>query len=88
MAQVRAFQVPGIRLLIPSGDHQPPHIHASKRGGDWAAKVYINAGRGQMIELIRPPGARIGSGDRSAIEDGVINHRAELLLEWENCQAG
>jgi hypothetical protein len=26
MATVRAFSIPGVRLIIYSGDHNPPHL--------------------------------------------------------------
>jgi uncharacterized protein DUF4160 len=85
MAKVRAFSVPGIHLTIPSGDHEPPHLHASKKGA-WAARVYIQAADEFMIEIIRPPDARIMGKDRRAIVNGVRMHRAALLIEWEICQ--
>jgi hypothetical protein len=87
MAKFEAFTIPGIHLTIPSGDHEPPHLHARKPG-EWSAKVYIQASRSNMIELIRPPGATIKGRDRRAIIDAVETHRAELLAEWEECQAG
>lgn len=57
MAKVRAFSVPGVHLTIPSGDHEPPHLHASKKGA-WAARIYIQAPDESMIEMIRPPAGR------------------------------
>lgn len=84
MAQVHAFAVAGIKMSFPSGDHGPPHIHA-QRPGEWAAKVYIQT---QEIEIIRPPDAKIKAADRKAIIEGVVAYGAELLQQWEDCQAG
>lgn len=85
MAQVKALSVPGIRMWFPSGDHQPPHFHAD-RPGQWHAVVYILEGAGRMIELKRPPDAKIRSGDRRRIVAGVEANREALLQEWEACQ--
>lgn len=85
MAQVRAFDVGGIEMIFYSGDHEPPHFHASRRG-EWHARVFIQADRDEMIELIRPPDAKIRGSDRRAIVKGVEENRVALLAEWESCQ--
>ena len=85
MASVRAFSVPGVRLIIHSGDHGPPHIHARKPG-DWEARIYILEGDAAMIELRTPPDARMRGTDRRAIIEGVRTYRNELLMEWEAAQ--
>ena len=84
MARVKAFTVDGVRMTMPSGDHEPAHFHARK-GSDWKARVYFQRPRGQMIELIGPPGARIGKKDRKALVEGAERHRPQLLSEWEQC---
>jgi hypothetical protein len=84
MAQIRAFQVPGIKMWIPSGDHMPPHIHIRKPG-EWKAKIRI---MDAVIYDLRPADATIKASDRVRILEGVRNHRIELLEEWEACQAG
>ncbi len=86
MAAVRSFCVPGVRLVIYSGDHEPPHLHARKPG-HWEAKIYILESEAAMIEILRPPDARIGRSDRRAIITGVLANRPELLAEWEAAQA-
>lgn len=86
MAGVRCFQVYGIQMWIPSGDHEPPHFHARKRG-HWSARVFFLEEAGQMIRDVRPGNAKIGGGDRKAIVRGVEEHRDKLLEEWERCQA-
>ncbi len=85
MAQVKAFKVKGIKMFIPSGDHEPPHFHASKPG-DWRSRVYIGESPKNMIVLQSPPNARIAKSDRKAIIEGVESNRDELLKEWEACQ--
>ena len=85
MAQVKAFKVKGIRMIIHSGDHEPPHFHASKPG-HWYTKVYIEESPENMIALQRPSDARITKSDRKAITEGVEKNRYALLKEWETCQ--
>ena len=85
MARVEAFKVGGILMWFPSGDHGPAHFHARK-AEHWVAKVYLQEGAEQMIELIRPPGAKMKRADRKAIVAGVEEHRLALLAEWERCQ--
>jgi hypothetical protein len=86
MARVRAFSVPGVRLVIYSGDHEPPHLHARKPG-HWEAKVYFLESEVRMIELVRPPDAKMSRADRRRIIAGVRMHRPGLLAEWEAAQA-
>ncbi|NLE58304.1 MAG: DUF4160 domain-containing protein [Planctomycetes bacterium] len=85
MARVRAFEIGGVYMWFPSGDHEPPHFHA-RRSDEWDARVYVLAPAGSMIELVRPPGATIKGADRKAIIEGVEVNRAALLLEWEQSQ--
>ena len=80
MARVTCFQVPGIRMLIPSGDHRPPHFHAS-RPGEWSAKVFFLEPADQMIQAIRPLDATIRGRDRRTIVRGVEANRQALLEE-------
>lgn len=70
-----------------TGDHHPPHFHA-RRGGDWEVRVFIQADKDSMIEIIRPPNAKIKGPDRNALIAKVEAHRGELLTEWEACQPG
>ena len=58
MATVSYFTVPGIEMWIVSGDHEPPHFHARRRG-EWSAKVLFLEGRDRMIRATRPPNARV-----------------------------
>ena len=85
MAKVKAFEVAGIQMWIPSGDHNPPHFHARKPG-HWVVKVNILEAENAMIEVVRPPNARVDRRDRKAITKGVELHRAALLREFEACQ--
>jgi Domain of unknown function (DUF4160) len=85
MAKVQAFEVDGVQMWIPSGDHNPPHLHARKPG-HWVVKVKILEPGNSMIEVLRPPDARIDRSDRKAIVQGVEAHRDALLREFEACQ--
>jgi len=85
MATVRAFSVPGVRMIVYSGDHEPPHLHARKLG-HWEVKVYILEADAAMIQSLKPPDARMSRTDRRAIVEGVGRHRLELLTEWEAAQ--
>ena len=85
MAKVRAFTVPGIEMWFYSGDHRPPHFHA-RSAGEWEVRVHFLNASGQMIEVIRPPDARIKGSVRKALEHGAEAHRAGLLREWELSQ--
>ena len=85
MARVGAFEISGIYMWFPSGDHEPPHFHA-RRPGEWDAKVYIQSTAAEMIRVTRPPDGKIKGTDRKAILAGVEANRADLLAEWEECQ--
>lgn len=85
MAQVKAFKVDGVRMMIYSGDHNPPHFHAS-RPGEWSAKVYFQKPREAMFDNVKPKGAKIRPADRGAIVEGAEESRISLLREWEAAQ--
>jgi hypothetical protein len=48
--------------------------------------VHILESDAAMIELLRPPDAKISGTDRRAIIEGVRLHRLMLLKEWEDAQ--
>jgi hypothetical protein len=85
MSRVKAFEIPGVQMWFYSGDHRPPHFHARKPG-QWQVRVYIQAGRDEMIEIVRPPNARLRGKDVSALRRGVQQNRSALLKEWEASQ--
>lgn len=87
MAKVKAFSVEGIELWIYSGDHEPPHFHARRRG-DWTVRVFILEHQDRMIQLIGPADAKISAKHRKALIDGVLANRERLLKEWQACQPG
>ena len=87
MARVVAFELEGIEMWIPSGDHDPPHFHARKPG-HWDIKVhFLEDSEEAMIQRIRPPDARIRGRERRALIEAVREHRAALLAQWDECQA-
>jgi hypothetical protein len=81
MARVRAFSVGGVEMWFYSGDHLPPHFHA-RRAGEWEVRVFLQEHPSRMIEVVRPPNARLKGRDRRALIEGVQDHRVELLAEW------
>jgi hypothetical protein len=85
VAQVKAFAIGGIEMWFGSGDHEPAHFHARRRG-EWHAKVRILESPERMIYWLRPLDATIKGRDRRAIIAGVEENRAALLAEWEVCQ--
>jgi uncharacterized protein DUF4160 len=82
MARVKAFEIGGVRMTFPSGDHGPPHFHA-RRAGDWAARVFLLESPDRMIAL---QWGKMEGNDRKAMIRGVEEHRDELLQEFEACQ--
>ena len=83
MGRVTVFQLAGIDLWIPSGDHDPPHFHAHKPG-HWHVKVlFLEQDEERMILPIRPPDARVHGKDRRALVEGVRTHRHALLAQWD-----
>ena len=86
MARVACYEVSGIEMWIPSGDHGPPHFHARKPG-HWHARVYFMEQAEDMVKPVQPPDAKIRGADRRAITAGAESNRVALLREWEACQA-
>jgi hypothetical protein len=85
MAEVQAFQTPGLKLWFYSNDHEPPHFHA-KRVGEWEVRVRFLEAAAQMIEVkwqATAPSAKVLKILTSLAEQ----HRDELLVEWEAVHA-
>lgn len=83
MSEVKAFELAGIKTWIPSGDHWPPHLHA-RRPGQWTVRVFILEDGPGMINV---KGGKILGRDVRALVAAVTEHRADLLIEWEDCKA-
>ncbi len=85
MGKVEAFFVVGLDLWFNSSDHLPPHIHARKRG-TWEIRVYFLTSRERQLEYEMKwtgTGAGPNRREREALLRGFLQHRDELLLEWE-----
>lgn len=83
MGKVDAVVLEGLDLWFNSSDHLPPHLHARRRG-EWEIRIYFLLCTDD--ELIfdckwvkKAPSARVIDKIRKA----VVDHRAELLREWE-----
>ncbi len=83
VGKVEAFEIAGLDLRFPAGDHLPYHFHAIRRGR-WHIKVVIkrcSRKHGLHYEV------RWGSGpdarERAELLEAVVKHRRRLLREWE-----
>lgn len=91
MGRLTAFTIPGLVLIFWSSDHHPPHFHARK-GRDWEIRVYIDtstAKNGLDFDYKFPKNLSKNFRGISASEEAnllkkVINHKKELLTEWQN----
>lgn len=83
MGKVEAFTLEGLNLWINSSDHVPPHFHAGRRG-QWEIRVFfLECTEGNLV-YERKWGRRGPSAtDRTAILQAVLEHRVDLLEEWE-----
>lgn len=80
MPRVACFVIPGLTCWFWSNDHAPPHFHV-KRQGEWELKVKFAEGETQMFELEwgKVPKAKV----LREIATAVMEHRVQLLAEWE-----
>jgi hypothetical protein len=83
---VTAFSIPGLDLWFNSSDHLPPHFHARKPGR-WEVRVYILECTPARLSFTakwpRLGGAGPRRRARRALLEATLEHRVELLLEWE-----
>ncbi len=84
MAELRAFEIEGLKLWFPSGDHAQPHFHA-KRKGKWELRVFFLTNEQEMFEMKwqRTPKTRISRQDKQRLREMATAHRLVLLQEWE-----
>jgi hypothetical protein len=85
LGRVQAFSIPGLDCWFPSLDHDPPHFHV-RRPGEWEIRVRImTTTRGNLDWYPKwPPG--FGGPTRSlrkVLARLVVEHRVDLLQEWE-----
>ena len=83
MGRVDAVALKGLDLWFNSLDHLPPHFHA-KRRGEWEIRVYFLLCTDYELAFDvkwakKAPSTKMLAGIRK-----VVEHRAELLREWEH----
>lgn len=83
MGKVEAFALEGLELWFNSSDHLPPHVHV-KRRGEWEIRVFFLHCTDSQLEFNRKWGRKDPAAPvQAAIRKAVVEHRAELLGEWE-----
>lgn len=83
MVKVQAFEFDGVRCLFYTGDHAPPHFHASVPD-EWEIRVFFleePVRYDVRYELRRIPGPLL-----RRILEAAAAHRAALFREWEHSQ--
>ena len=86
LGKVTAFIVAGLDLWFNSSDHLPPHFHARKPGA-WEIRIFfLECTPGNLVVTVKWPPNVDGPSrkERDALIRGAIDHRPELLVEWEN----
>lgn len=80
MPKVKCFEIFGLYCWFWSDDHDPPHFHV-KRRGEWELRVKFLENTNSMFELKwgDPPNSKT----LKTIAQNAIEHREQLLLEWE-----
>ena len=81
MATVRAFSIDDIETWFHSGDHEPPHFHA-KRKGEWEVRVYFLRSPSEMIDIKWNKKKRRPNGLKTICSLAEEN-RIQLLEQWE-----
>jgi hypothetical protein len=83
VGKVEVVVLKGLDLWFNSSDHLPPHFHA-KRRGEWEIRVYFLLCTDDELAfdykwVKKNPSRKVLTKIRKA----VVEHRAELLKEWE-----
>jgi hypothetical protein len=82
LGKVDAFTLGAIEAWFNSSDHMPPHIHV-KRPGEWEIRVFfLECLEGNLAFNVKWGRGPTGK-QRNEILDAVLQHRSELLREWE-----
>jgi hypothetical protein len=89
LGTVSAFTIQGLDIYFNSSDHRPPHFHVEFI--DWQIRVFIDSTsteNGLHFEYKEPKNPPknfrgITKKQRKELLEMVVNHRAALLLEWE-----
>ena len=84
MGKVEVVVLDGLDLWFNSSDHLPPHLHARRRG-EWRSGFYFLLCTDDELVFDRKWGKKNPSAKLLArIRKAVVEHRAELLREWEH----
>jgi hypothetical protein len=83
MGNVESISIDGCRLWFHSSDHLPPHFHC-KKVSEWEIRVYFltcseKGGLDYDIKWGKEPDGKL----KRTLNEMVVKHRQELLLEWE-----
>lgn len=89
MGKVDCFALAGLDIYFNSSDHRPPHFHVECP--DWQIRVFIDTSsteHGLVYEYKEPMRSPknfrgISKKQRNELLELLVNHRAELLSEWE-----
>jgi hypothetical protein len=83
LGKVDAFSIDGLRLLFHSSDHPPPHFHVKKPGA-WEIRVFIESTQKKSLDFnVIFARKEPTSAEKTKIAALVVDHREELLQEWE-----
>ncbi len=82
MGKVACFAVDGLELWFNSSDHLSHQIHV-RRPGKWEIRVYFLVMTEETVEYDVKWGSTPGRRVLDTLKALVIEHREELLLEWE-----
>lgn len=90
MPKLETFRVEGLILKFNSSDHMPQHIHVLKLGGKWDIRVYFMTCMEGFLDYDykKPPNPPddfdgISKSERKELLEKILQHRVELLAEWE-----
>jgi len=68
----------GIAIYLYANDHNPPHFHAKYSGDDAAIVI-------QTLEILA---GELPSRAASIVREWAVQHRPELLENWNRLMAG
>ena len=82
LGRVTAFSMSGIDMWFNSHDHGPPHFHA-RRPGIWEVRIYFSTGAENLADYDLKWGRRPGRRELRELLAMAVEHRTDLLEEWE-----
>lgn len=85
MGKLEVFKIDGLYLFFNSNDHRPPHFHV-KKSGAWEIRVYFLTCIEKQLDFDlkwQKNKAEPTAREKKEILLLVLEHREELLKEWE-----